>query len=156
VSQPVNIPNALNTPPTIEILLVEDSEPDILLTQEAFADARVPNRLHVARDGVDALNFLRREGIHANAPRPDVILLDINMPRKNGLEVLTEIKADPLLGSIPVVMLTTSQAEDDVRTSYARHASGYVIKPVGFDNFLTAIRAFEDFWMTFVRFPPRA
>lgn len=145
-------------PPTgrIEILLVEDSEPDVLLTQEAFEGARVPNRVHVVRDGVEALSFLRREGDHTGAPRPDVILMDINMPRKNGLEVLGEIKADPGLATIPVVMLTTSQSDDDVRGSYARHASGYVVKPVGFENFLQAIRAFEEFWMTFVRFPPRA
>ncbi|SMB95454.1 Response regulator containing a CheY-like receiver domain and an HTH DNA-binding domain [Deinococcus hopiensis KR-140] len=142
--------------PFIEILLVEDSEPDVLLTQEAFADARVPNRVHVVRDGVEALRFLRCEGEFREAPRPDVILLDINMPRKNGLEVLTEIKADSELSTIPVVMLTTSQAEDDVVGAYSRHASGYVVKPVGFDNFLQAIRAFEDFWLTFVRFPPRA
>ena len=140
----------------IEILLVEDSEPDILLTQEAFAEARVGNRLHIARDGEEALQFLRRRGDHAGAPRPDVILLDINMPRKNGLEVLADLKADPQLASIPVLMLTTSQAETDVSDAYARHASGYVIKPVGFENFLQAIRAFEEFWLTFVRFPPRA
>ncbi|MDL2342829.1 response regulator [Deinococcus sp. MIMF12] len=140
----------------IEILLVEDSEPDVLLTQEAFEGARVPNRVHVVRDGVEALHFLRRQGDHEGAPRPDVILMDINMPRKNGLEVLGEIKADPDLATIPVVMLTTSQSDDDVRGSYARHASGYVVKPVGFENFLQAIRAFEEFWMTFVRFPPRA
>ncbi len=139
----------------IEILLVEDNEPDVLLTLEAFEDARVPNRMHVARDGVEALRFLRREGEYAAAPRPDVILMDINMPRKTGLEVLEEIKADPDLRSIPVVMLTTSQADDDVRASYERHASGYVVKPVGFENFLGAMRAFEAFWMTFVRFPPR-
>lgn len=140
----------------IEILLVEDNEPDILLTLEAFEDARVPNRLHVARDGVEALRFLRREAEHAAAPRPDLILMDINMPRKNGLEVLREIKADTRLASIPVLMLTTSQADDDVRNSYEFHASGYMVKPVGFENFLHAIRAFEDFWLTFVRFPPRA
>ncbi|GGL82317.1 response regulator [Deinococcus aerolatus] len=140
----------------IEILLVEDSEPDILLTLEAFEEARVPNRLHVARDGVEALRFLRGEGEYAGAPRPDLILLDINMPRKNGLEVLREIKADTRLVSIPVLMLTTSQADDDVRSSYEFHASGYMVKPVGFENFLHAIRAFEDFWLTFVRFPPRA
>ncbi|WP_412027592.1 response regulator [Deinococcus yunweiensis] len=138
----------------IEILLVEDNEPDVLLTLEAFEEASVPNRLHVARDGVEALRFLRREGEHAQAPRPDVILMDINMPRKNGLEVLQEIKADRSLVSIPVVMLTTSQSDDDVRNSYERHASGYVVKPVGFENFLNAMRAFENFWMTFVRFPP--
>ncbi|AXG99403.1 response regulator [Deinococcus wulumuqiensis] len=140
---------------TVEILLVEDSEPDILLTEEAFAEARVANRLHVARDGEEALQFLRRQGKHAQAPRPDVILMDINMPRKNGLEVLEEIKGDPELRPIPVLILTTSQAEDDVRRSYSGHASGYVVKPVGFENFLQAIRAFEDFWLTFVRFPPR-
>lgn len=140
----------------IEILLVEDNEPDVLLTLEAFAEASVPNRLHVARDGVEALRFLRREGEHAHAPRPDVILMDINMPRKNGLEVLQEIKADRSLGSIPVVMLTTSQSDEDVRSSYERHASGYVVKPVGFENFLSAMRAFESFWMTFVRFPPHS
>lgn len=139
----------------VEILLVEDSEPDILLTEEAFAEARVANRLHVARDGEEALQFLRRQGKHAQAPRPDVILMDINMPRKNGLEVLEEIKGDPELRPIPVLILTTSQAEDDVRRSYSGHASGYVVKPVGFENFLQAIRAFEDFWLTFVRFPPR-
>ncbi|PNY81601.1 response regulator [Deinococcus koreensis] len=141
--------------PHIEILLVEDNEPDVLLTLEAFGEARVPNRLHVARDGVEAMRFLRREGEHGQAPRPDMILLDINMPRKNGLEVLNEIKADRGLSSIPVVMLTTSQSDDDVRASYERHASGYVVKPVGFENFLSAMRAFEEFWMTFVRFPPR-
>lgn len=139
----------------IEILLVEDNEPDVLLTLEAFEEASVPNRLHVARDGVEALRFLRREGEHEHAPRPDVILMDINMPRKNGLEVLQEIKADRSLASIPVVMLTTSQSDDDVRNSYERHASGYVVKPVGFENFLNAMRAFENFWMTFVRFPPQ-
>ncbi|MFD2608595.1 response regulator [Deinococcus taklimakanensis] len=140
----------------IEILLVEDNEPDVLLTLEAFEEASVPNRLHVARDGVEALQFLRREGPHKDAPRPDVILMDINMPRKNGLEVLDELKADPGLACIPVVMLTTSQAEDDVRSSYQRHASGYVVKPVGFENFLSAMKAFESFWLTFVRFPPRS
>ncbi|GAA0510959.1 response regulator [Deinococcus depolymerans] len=142
-------------PEPIEILLVEDNEPDVLLTLEAFEDARVPNRLHVARDGVEAMRFLRGEGEHSGAPRPDVILMDINMPRKTGLEVLEELKADPDLRSIPVVMLTTSQADDDVRASYERHASGYVVKPVGFENFLGAMRAFEAFWLTFVRFPPR-
>lgn len=142
--------------PTVEILLVEDSEPDILLTQEAFEETSVNHRLHVARDGEEAMRFLRRTGEYASAPRPDVVLLDINMPRKNGLEVLQELKSDPQLTSIPVLMLTTSQSEEDVRSSYTRHASGYVIKPVGFENFLTAIKAFENFWLNFVRFPPRS
>lgn len=139
----------------VEILLVEDSEPDILLTEEAFSESKVKNHLNVARDGEEALQFLRREGEFADAPRPDVILMDINMPRKNGLEVLEEIKADPELRSIPVLILTTSQADEDVRRSYSGHASGYVVKPVGFENFLQAIRAFEEFWLTFVRFPAR-
>lgn len=141
------------TQATVEILLVEDSEPDILLTQEAFEDASVRNRLHVARDGEEALSFLKRQGRFASAPRPDVILMDINMPRKNGLEVLGEIKASPEFSNIPVLMLTTSQAEEDVQQAYARHANGYVVKPVGFENFLNAIRAFEQFWLTFVRLP---
>ncbi|ADV68921.1 response regulator [Deinococcus maricopensis] len=139
----------------IEILLVEDNEPDILLTQEAFEEARVANHLHVARDGVEALEFLRREGEFAGKPRPDVILLDINMPRKNGLEVLEELKGDPDLRSIPVVVLTTSQADEDILRSYQSHASSYIVKPVGFDNFYDAIRAFEGYWLSFVRFPPR-
>lgn len=138
---------------TIHILLVEDNEPDVILTIEAFEETSVPNQLHVARDGVEALRFLRREAEHAHAPRPDLILMDINMPRKNGLEVLEEIKSDPGLLSIPVVMLTTSQAETDVRNCYERHVNGYVVKPVGFENFLNAMRALENFWLTFVRFP---
>lgn len=140
----------------IEILLVEDSEPDILLTQEAFADACVPNRLNVAYDGEEALQFLRRENKYHHSPRPDIILMDINMPRKNGLEVLEEIKKDPKLMAIPVLMLTTSQAEEDIKKAYAHHASGYVIKPIGFEDFVTAIKAFEAFWMKFVRFPPES
>lgn len=143
-------------PTLIEILLVEDSEPDILLTQEAFSDACVPNQLHVVHDGEEALQFLRQQNQYSKVPRPDIVLMDINMPRKNGLEVLSEIKSDPLLSAIPVLMLTTSQAEEDVKMAYACHASGYVIKPVGFDNFVTVIRAFEAFWMNFVRFPSRS
>lgn len=140
----------------IEILLVEDNEPDVLLTQEAFADARMANRMHVARDGVEAMQFLRRQGDYLNVPRPDVILLDINMPRKSGLEVLSELKADPELRSIPVVVLTTSQADEDILRSYQSHASSYIVKPVGFENFYQAVRAFENYWLSFVRFPPRS
>ncbi|ULH14712.1 response regulator [Deinococcus sp. KNUC1210] len=139
----------------IEILLVEDSEPDILLTQEAFEDARIANNLHVTRDGVEALSFLRRQPPFEHAARPDVILLDINMPRKSGLEVLNEVKADPDLRHIPVVILTTSQADEDILKSYQGHASSYIVKPVGFDNFYQAIKAFETYWLSFVRFPPR-
>ena len=139
----------------IEILLVEDSEPDILLTQEAFEDARIANNLHVTRDGVEALAFLRRQPPYTSAVRPDVILLDINMPRKSGLEVLHEVKADLELRHIPVVILTTSQADEDILKSYQNHASSYIVKPVGFENFYQAIRAFETYWLSFVRFPPR-
>lgn len=110
----------------IEILLVEDNEPDIILTQEAFEEARVANHLHVARDGVEALDFLYRRGPFEGKPRPDVVLLDINMPRKNGLEVLEEIKADPDLRAIPVIVLTTSQADEDILRSYQSHASSYI------------------------------
>lgn len=140
----------------IEILLVEDNEPDVLLTLEAFEDARVPNRLHVARDGVEALRFLRREGEHAGAPRPDVILLDINMPRMNGLEVLREIKQDPQLMTIPVIMLTTSHAEEDILRSYQAYAASYVVKPVEFSKFYDAIQALGRYMLTIVRLPPRA
>ncbi|WP_425145978.1 response regulator [Deinococcus sp.] len=140
----------------IHILLVEDSEPDILLTQEAFEDAQIANRLHVTRDGVEALAFLRRQPPFEQASRPDVILLDINMPRKGGLEVLSEIKADTALQHIPVVILTTSQAEEDILRSYRSHASSYIVKPVGFENFHRAIKAFESYWLSFVRFPPRS
>lgn len=140
----------------IEILLVEDNEPDVVLTQEAFEDAEIPNSLHVAGDGVEALEFLRREGKYAHAPRPDVILLDINMPRKNGLEVLAELKADPELCAIPVVVLTTSQADEDILRSYQSHASSYIVKPVEFAQFYSAIEALGKYMLSIVRLPPRA
>jgi CheY-like chemotaxis protein len=139
----------------IEILLVEDNEPDILLTQEAFEDARIANNLHVTRDGVEAMAFLRRQPPFGHATMPDVVLLDINMPRKSGLEVLEEMKADAQLMHIPVVVLTTSQADEDILRSYQNHASSYIVKPVGFENFYQAIRAFETYWLSFVRLPPR-
>jgi CheY-like chemotaxis protein len=139
----------------IEILLVEDNEPDILLTQEAFEDARIANNLHVTRDGVEAMAFLRRQPPFEHATMPDVVLLDINMPRKSGLEVLEEMKADAQLMHIPVVVLTTSQADEDILRSYQNHASSYIVKPVGFENFYQAIRAFETYWLSFVRLPPR-
>ncbi|TSA84614.1 response regulator [Deinococcus detaillensis] len=139
----------------IQILLVEDNEPDVLLTQEAFWEAQLPTELHVARDGVEALQMLRREQHYADMPRPDVILLDINMPRKNGLEVLAELKADPDLRTIPVVVLTTSQAEEDIMRSYQSHASSYIVKPVEFDEFYSAIRALGQYMLNTVRLPPR-
>lgn len=139
----------------IDILLVEDNEADVLLAREAFSDTKVSNNLHIARDGEEAMSFLRRQGGYSEAPRPDLIFLDINMPRKNGLEVLREVKSDPELGCIPILMLTTSQSEDDVSRCYAAHASGYVVKPVGFANFQAVVRAFEGFWLNFVQFPPK-
>ncbi|GGM02167.1 response regulator [Deinococcus aerophilus] len=144
--------NAQATP--IEILLVEDSEPDILLTREAFEEAGMLNRLHVVRDGVEALAFLRaREG---TLPRPDVILLDINMPRMNGMELLREIKRDPQLMTIPVIMLTTSQADEDILHSYQAFAASYVVKPIEFEHFYHAIQALGRYMLTIVRVPPPA
>ena len=139
----------------IEILLVEDNEPDVLLTQEAFEDARMANNLHVTRDGVEAMAYLHRQPPFEHATAPDVVLLDINMPRKSGLEVLEEMKNDPALCHIPVVILTTSQADEDILKSYQNHASSYIVKPVGFETFYQAIRAFETYWLSFVRLPPR-
>ena len=139
----------------IEILLVEDSLPDIDLTREALEDAKVANNLHVARDGIEALAFLRREPPHQDAPRPDIILLDLNMPRMDGRETLEHIKADPEISHIPVVILTTSQAEEDVLKSYRLHASCYITKPVDLEQFLRVVRAVEDFWLSVVKLPPR-
>jgi two-component system, chemotaxis family, response regulator Rcp1 len=143
----------LTTP--IEILLVEDSPADILITREAFQDARLLNTIHVVEDGVRAMEFLHRQGSYASAPRPDLILLDLNLPRKNGREVLAEIKEDPEFKSIPVVILTTSSADEDVLKAYDLHANCYVIKPVGFDNFLKAVQSIENFWFSVVTLPPK-
>jgi CheY-like chemotaxis protein len=137
----------------IEILLVEDSPADVDLTREALEDAKVRNNLHVASDGVEALAFLRREGRYADAPHPDLILLDLNLPKKDGREVLAEIKADPLLRRIPVVVLTTSEAEQDIIQSYDLHANCYVTKPVDLDAFMHVVRSIEDFWLAIVRLP---
>ena len=138
----------------IEILLVEDNPGDVRLTQEALRDAKVRNRLSVAQDGEDALAFLRRTGPYAHAPRPDVILLDLNLPRKDGREVLAEIKGDPDLRRIPVVILTTSEAEEDVLRAYNLNANCYITKPVDLGQFLKVVRSIEDFWLTVVRLPP--
>jgi two-component system, chemotaxis family, response regulator Rcp1 len=137
----------------IEILLVEDSPADVDLTREALEDAKVRNNLHVVSDGVEALAFLRREGDYADSPRPDLILLDLNLPKKDGREVLGEIKADPVLRRIPVVILTTSEAEQDIVRSYDLHANCYVTKPVDLDQFITVVRSIEDFWLAIVRLP---
>jgi CheY-like chemotaxis protein len=139
----------------IEILLVEDNPGDVRLTEEALRDAKVSNHMSVARDGVEALAFLRREGEHAAAPTPDLILLDLNMPRKDGREVLAEIKEDVKLRRIPVVILTTSKDEADVLKTYDLHANCYVTKPVDLDAFIEVVQSIEDFWLTLVKLPPR-
>lgn len=129
----------------IQFLLVEDSEPDVMLTQEVFEEEGLSGQLHIVRDGVEALDFLLRRAPYQHAPRPDVILLDINMPRMNGLELLAHIKTDPRLMTIPVFMLTTSQAEEDVLRSYQAHAASYVVKPIEFSEFQRAVQAMSRF-----------
>ena len=142
--------------PPIEILLVEDNPGDVELTREALHDSKVHMNLSVAHDGVEALAFLRREGPHAEAPRPDLILLDLNLPRKDGRGVLAEIKAEPELRQIPVVILTSSQAEQDILKAYELHANCYVTKPVDLDQFITIVRSIEQFWFTVVKLPRSA
>ncbi len=137
----------------INILLVEDNEPDVVLTQEAFKEAKISNALYVVEDGVEALEFLRRQGKYADAPRPDLILLDLNLPRKDGRAVLEEIKSDRALASIPVVILTTSNDEKDVIRAYTSHANCYIVKPVDFLQFMSIVRTIEGFWLTVVRLP---
>lgn len=137
----------------VEILLVEDNPGDVDLTLEALEEAKLRNNVHVATDGVEAMDFLRREGSYAEVPRPDLVLLDLNLPRKDGREVLKEIKEDPKLKRIPVVVLTTSEAEEDVLDAYEYSANAYIVKPVDFDRFLRTIRSLEDFWLTVVRLP---
>ena len=134
----------------VEILLVEDNPGDVRLTREALKEAKVVNNLHVVEDGVIALDFLYRRASYTEAPRPDLILLDLNLPRKNGREVLAEIKSDEMLKAIPVVILTTSHAEEDILRAYNLHANCYVTKPVDFLQFATVIRSLEDFWLTVV------
>jgi CheY-like chemotaxis protein len=137
----------------IDILLVEDSPTDADLTREAFRRARIANRLNVVVDGVEAVAFLRREGAYADAPRPGLILLDLNLPRKDGREVLAEIKSDDDLKVIPVLVMTSSRAESDVLRSYQLHANGYVAKPLDFAQFIEAVRAIERFWFAVVTLP---
>ena len=134
----------------IEILLVEDSEPDVRLTKEAFRDAKVRNRIWTVEDGVEALDFLYRRGAHADVPRPDLILLDLNLPRKDGREVLREIKTDGSLKRIPVVILTTSKNEEDVLKTYNLHANCYITKPVEFNRFIEVVKSIKEFWFTVV------
>ena len=137
----------------IEILLVEDNPGDVRLTVEGLKEGKVRNNLHVARDGVEAMAFLRREGAYRNAVRPDLILLDLNLPRKDGREVLQDLKQDPVLHSIPVVVLTTSRSEQDVLRSYELQANCYITKPVDLEQFITVVRSIEDFWLTIVTLP---
>jgi CheY-like chemotaxis protein len=137
----------------VDVLLVEDDEGDVLMTREAFEFHKIRNPLHVVTDGEQALHFVRRTGPFAGAPRPGLILLDVNLPRVSGLEVLAALKQDPDLLSIPVVMLTTSQAEEDILRSYQLHANAFVTKPVDFEQFIAAIRQIDDFFMTLVQLP---
>ena len=139
----------------LEILLVEDNPADVRLTQEAFRDGKIHNTLYVAKDGVEAMDFLKCRDKYADAVRPDLILLDLNLPRKDGREVLAEIKTDDDLSTIPVVVLTTSKAEEDVLRSYKLHANAYVTKPVDFDRFIEVVRQIDDFFVTVVKLPSR-
>jgi CheY-like chemotaxis protein len=138
---------------TVEILLVEDNPGDVRLTVEAFKEGKMGNHLKIARDGVEALEVLRRQGEHANAARPDLILLDLNLPRMDGREVLAEIKRDPDLKRIPVVVLTTSDAEQDIARSYELHANCYITKPVDMSQFIDIVKRIEGFWLTIVKLP---
>jgi CheY-like chemotaxis protein len=139
----------------VDVLLVEDDPGDVVLIREAFEFNKVHNTLHVASDGVEALDFLYRRNAHAGAPRPDLVLLDLNLPRKDGREVLEEVKADPSLRTIPIVVLTTSEAEEDILRSYDLHANAYVTKPVDFDRFIEVVRSIDDFFVTVVKLPQR-
>jgi CheY-like chemotaxis protein len=137
----------------IEVLLVEDDPGDVVLTKEAFEDNKVSNKLSIVSDGEEAMRFLRREGDYADAPRPDLVLLDLNLPRMDGRQVLEEIKADETLRTIPVVVLTTSEAEEDIIRSYRLHANAYVTKPVDFDQFIKVVRQIDDFFVSVVKLP---
>jgi two-component system, chemotaxis family, response regulator Rcp1 len=138
----------------VDILLVEDNPGDVLLTREAFREGRYFPRLSVVEDGEEALQFLRREGQYRAAPRPALILLDLNLPKKDGRELLAEVKEDPELRHIPVIVLTTSEAEQDIWRAYKLHANCYLTKPLDMDSFMKKVRSVEDFWLTVVRLPP--
>jgi CheY-like chemotaxis protein len=145
--------NSLATPGPLEILLVEDNLGDIRLTEEIFKECHISNRVSVARDGEEAMAQLRRQGVHAKKPRPDLMLLDLNLPRKDGREVLAEIKADPELRRIPVVVLSTSNSETDVVKSYDLHANCYLTKPLKLDDFIEIVESIKSFWLRNVRLP---
>lgn len=144
-----------SVPETFDILLVEDNPGDARLTQEALKEGRMPSRLKVVVDGVEAMTYLRREGGYGEAPRPHLVLLDLNLPRKDGRQVLAEMKADPELRRIPVVVLTTSQADQDIMRSYDLHANCYITKPVDLDRFISVVRSIEEYWCSVVTLPPR-
>ena len=138
----------------INILLVEDNPGDVRLTLEALKEGKVRNRLHIANDGIEAMDFLHREGKYSDMPHPDLILLDLNLPKKDGHEVLAEIKADPILRRIPVVVLTGSKAGEDILKTYNLHANCYITKPIDWDQFITVVKSINDFWLTIVKLPP--
>ncbi len=139
----------------IEILLVEDDEGDVLLTTEALEASKITNNMHVARNGEEALKFLRQEDPYTDAPRPDIVLLDLNLPRVDGREVLSQVKSDDSLRRIPIIVLTTSEAEEDILRSYDLHANAYVTKPVDFNRFLQVIQSIDEFFVTVVKLPMR-
>ena len=145
----------MSNEPLIEILLVEDNRADANMMQETLTESKIANTVHVVTDGEQALAFLRRQGAFPAAPRPDLILLDIGLPKKNGLEVLAEIKNDPELRRIPVIILTTSKAEQDIYKSYDLHANSYITKPIHLEGFREVVKSIEDFWFGIVRLPPR-
>jgi chemotaxis family two-component system response regulator Rcp1 len=146
--------NGMSLTKPIEILLVEDNQGDVRLTREALKEGKVLNTLHVARDGVEGLAFLRHEGKYAQEPHPDIILLDLNLPRMDGRELLEIIKTDPKLRRIPVVILTTSKSEEDILKTYDLHANCFITKPVDLDQFMNMIRSMEEFWFMIVKLPP--
>ena len=139
----------------VDILLIEDNPGDVRLTKEALRDAKVSNEIFVARDGVEAMEFLERKGRFSNMPLPDLILLDLNLPKKDGREVLAEIKQDPILKHIPVVVLTTSKADEDIIKTYNLHANAYITKPVDLNRFSEIIHILNEFWFTIVTLPPK-
>jgi CheY-like chemotaxis protein len=139
----------------IDVLLVEDDVGDEMITREAFQQNKIANKLHVARDGAEGLDFVYRRGEHHNAPRPDLILLDLNLPKFDGREILETLKTDPALHHIPIVVLTTSSAQEDILRSYKLHANAYITKPVDFDQYLKAVRQIDEFFVQVVRLPPR-
>lgn len=145
--------NSLPSSSPIEVLLVEDNPGDVRLTREALKEGKVCNNLSVVPDGVEAMAFLRRQDPYGDAPRPDVILLDLNLPKKDGREVLEEVKSDPTLRAIPIVVLTSSEAERDIARAYALHANCYITKPVDLDQFITVVKSIEDFWFSIVKLP---